>query len=209
MRRLPYAECKPVYDGLKITFTPEQHKCISTPDRFPLIIGGERGGKTFGTAGIMLPHIVLLPLEKTDEFLNPDGSAKVDFKEERPRDPHFMLFGPTYAEPRREFDLLEGWLRELDLLHLPLLSKPKEGQWSMVTKYGVVIQTWSCDDPNSIRSFDIEGGAACEAGNTLYRAIERMQGRISNKRSFLIYSGTLEDAQRWYHESKEVMSPQV
>lgn len=138
----------------------------------------------------------MLPDLRKERFYYPDGKPKYNPKERKPLVPDFVLFGPSYAEPRVEFSYLEEWLRELD--DIAYISKPQEGPWRLVTKLGVVVSTWSTDNPGTIRGIDLEGAAACEAGNMEWEAIERIQGRIGAKRGFCIYSGTMENAKRWY-----------
>lgn len=198
MKRLPYYVCKPFYDALDINFEKNKEQLFvlnEDKERFPFIIGGERGGKSFVTAAIMLPHILLLPDIKKERFYDEDGEIK--FKgEHRPMVPDFVLFGPTYAEPRIEFTYLENWLRDLNEIHK--VSKPQDGPWRLITKAGVVLSTWSTDDPSSIRGIDLEGAAFVEAGNGEFDAYLRIQGRVSAKRGFIILSGTMENAKRWY-----------
>lgn len=198
MNRLPYSLTKLYYDALGLEFkdyNPSQFDVVSSEERFPLIIGGERGGKSFATAAIMLPHIELLPQLKPERFYAPNG-ALMYHGERKALVPDFVLFGPTYAEPRVEFSYIEEFLRELD--NISYTSKPQEGPWRLVTKKGVVLSTWSTETPGSIRGIDLEGAAACEAGNMEWDAIERIQGRIGAKRGFCVYSGTMENARRWY-----------
>ena len=185
--------------GIKPT-GPEQEVPLYATDRFPCIGGGERGGKSWTTAAILLPHVIALPYLRHESFLHPNGKPKFEEGKDRPRNPHFVLFGPTYAQPRQEFQFLENWLEMLGKLAKRSMhvSKPQDGPWRMVTTDGVVIQTWSMEDPTSIRSVDLEGGAVCEAGACPYSGIERVQGRISAKAGFMVYSGTMEDAQQWW-----------
>lgn len=146
---------------------------------------------------------MVLPYVRPERFFNEDGSLKFDPKSDRLRNPDFLLFGPTYAEPRQEFQFVENWLRELgkipenDRYHV---SKPQDGPWRLTTSDGVVVATWSMEDPTSIRSVDLEGAAVCEAGKCPYHGIERVQGRISAKRGFCVYSGTLENGQQWFQD---------
>lgn len=202
MDRLPYKVCEPLYQALGLKFNSSQVMPLKNQDRFPVLGGGERGGKSWTAVAQLLPHVVLLPAMKYDTFYFPDGSLRFDPKIDKPRSPHFVLFGPNYAEPRVEFTYLENWLRELDMLPAERIhvSKPTEGPWRMVTKEGVVISTWSMEDPTSIRAIDLEGALICEAGKCPYSGVERVQGRVSAKRGFIIYSGTMEEAQRWYQE---------
>lgn len=151
------------------------------------------------TAAILLPHILVLPFIRQERFFE-NGRVKFDQNKDRPRNPDFLLFGPTYTEPRQEFQYLENWLFQLGKLADPKkhVSKPQDGPWRMVTTDGVVIATWSMENPDSIRSVDLEAAGVCEAGKCPYSGIERVQGRVSAKRGFIVYSGTMEDAQQWF-----------
>ena len=201
MQRLPYRARKPIFDALGIDFTPEQLAFIREDERFPVIGGGERGGKSFAAAAEMVPHIYWLPYERPDRFLR-DGRYVFDENKDRHRNPDFLLVGPSYAEPRIEFQYIEDWLRKLGHIAggLNRPSKPQDGPWRLVTKAGVVLQTWSMEDPTSIRALDLEGVLVCEAGKCPYSGIERLQGRVSAKRGFIIYSGTMENSQQWYQD---------
>lgn len=188
-----------------------QDEILNHEDRFPLIIGGERGGKSFITAFVMFCHMDALPEIKKSVFYHVDctpencqckgkknGHLRFDYTDrmDRPMSPHFVLFGPNYAEPRIEFTFIEEWCRQTGIL--ARVTKPSEGRWQLITKAGVVLQTWSTEIPGSIRAIDLEGAAAVEAGWMVWDAIERIQGRIGAKRGFCIYSGTMENAKRWY-----------
>ena len=199
MDRLSYEVCKPFYDALGLEFeeyNPAQFAVVSSKDRFPLVVGGERGGKSFATAAVFVPHIELLPQIRPARFLNSDGTIKFNPKDKKPMVPDFVLFGPSYAEPRVEFSYIEDWLRDLD--DVQFVSKPQDGPWRLLTKQGVVLSTWSTDNPGTIRGIDLEAAAAVECGNMEWDAIERIQGRIGAKRGFCVYSGTMENAKRWY-----------
>ncbi len=193
LRRLPYSARKHIFAALGIDFTTEQLAFIKDDERFPVIGGGERAGKSFAGGADMVPHVVWLPQERPDRFFKADGSLVFQENLDRPRNPDFLLIGPTYAEPRIEFQYIEDWLRKLGMLAggINKPSKPQDGPWRMVTTSGVVIQTWSMEDPTSIRALDLEGVLVCEAGKCPYSGIERLQGRVSAKRGFIIYSGCL------------------
>lgn len=120
----------------------------------------------------------------------------------RPRNPDIALFGPTYAEPRVEFQYIEDDLRELGQIppgwrHI---SKPQDGPWRLTTKSGAVLATWSMEDPGTIRAVDLEMAAICEAGKCPYAGVERVHGRVSAKKGPIIYSGTLEESHQWYRD---------
>lgn len=201
MDRLPYEVCQEYYNQLGINFkdyNEYQYEVVLGNDRFPLIIGGERGGKSYVTAALLVPHIDLLPEIRRERFYDQDGNLLFNWKDrtQRPMQPDFVLFGPNYAEPEVEFEYLEEFLNQLNIV--ARVSKPQQGRWTLITKAGVVVQTWSTENSMSIRAIDLEGAAAVEAGAMTKDAIERIQGRISAKKGFLIYNGTMENANRWY-----------
>lgn len=193
---------EPIFTALGIKFSPEQSEVILADDRFPVIGGGERGGKSFVVAADATPHIVWLPEENREEFYNPDGSLKFNQNLDKPRSPHVLILGPTYAEPRIEFGYIEDWLRQLGMLAggVNKPSKPQEGPWRMVSDKGVVIQTFSLEDPGSLRALNVEFAIVAEAGRCMYQGVERVQGRVSGTRGFILYSGTMEDSQQWYQD---------
>lgn len=201
MQRQKYKDCLPWFEAAGIDFehnNTAQWEVALDDERFPLIIGGERGGKSWVTAALIYANMELLPTVKFNKFFNRNGTPKFNYKDtsDRPLAPHFVLFGPTYDEPRIEFEYIENWLRKID--DLARVSKPVVGPWRLVTKVGVVLATWSTNDPASIRGLDLEGAAACECGQMEWSSIERIQGRISGTAGFLVYSGTMEMAKRWY-----------
>lgn len=118
----------------------------------------------------------------------------------KPRSPHVALFGPTYKEPRVEFEYIERDLRALGKVVDAQLSKPSDGPWRLVTTDGVVITTISCEVPDGIRSIDLEFALVCEPGGIIYSAIERIRGRVAAKRGFIAYGGTIENSQQWWRE---------
>lgn len=199
MDRLSAEACQPIWDALGIEFTPEQLRVAQDCQRFPVISGGERGGKSFVTAAILAPHIIMLPYIRRGRFFTDDGKLAFDGKT-KPSNPDFVLFGPNYAEPRVEFGYLEQYLTKLGVLDSKMVSKPNDGAWRLTTKQGVSVTTWSMEDPTGIRAVDLEAAVICESGKAPYSGIERVQGRVSAKKGFIIYSGTLENSQRWYQE---------
>ena len=201
MERLPYDLCKPTYDLIELKpHSPEQAAPLMNQDRFPAICGGERGGKSWTTAAILLPHILALPYRRQERFFTAEGRLRFNPATDKPRNPDCLLFGPTYSQPRIEFEILEKWLQRLGKVVARSTSKPSDGQWRMVSTDGVVISTWSMEDPDSIRAVDLEFAAVCEAGWAPWAGIERVQGRIAAKRGFCVYSGTLEESQQWWKD---------
>jgi hypothetical protein len=173
-------------------------------ERFPFIVGGERGGKSFTAEGIAFPHAFLLPMVLPERFF--DDHHRIKFRPNdrstKPRTPDISLFGPTYDEPRIEFEYMVAHLQKLG--EIPPgwkhISRPSDGSYEMVTKSGVLIDTRSMKDPGTIRAIDLHLAMICEAGRCPYEGVERVHGRVSAKRGPIIYSGTLEESQQWYRD---------
>lgn len=202
MDRLPWELKLPIYERMGLSFWPEQLAILQDTTRQILIPGGEGSGKSFVTAADLVPHMMYAPLVRPDKFFKENGEPIWDLKTDRPRFPHFVLFGLTYEESHAEFEYIEEMLGKLDMLaprpNMP--SKPSDGRWRLVTKDGVVLQTWTTENPESIRSIEPLGVAVVEAGRQEWDTVMRVQGRISRAKAFAIYSGTLENANPWYTE---------
>lgn len=203
MDRLPYEVCRQTYDILGFNPAgPEQEAPLVAQDRFPCLVGGERSGKSTVTEKILAPHVLALPYLRYDDYFMPNGKPRFDPKDrtQKPRNPHFAIFGPTYKEPRVEFEYLEGDLRKLGKLAESHTSKPSDGPWRMVSEDGVVIQTISLEVPESVRAIDLEGCIVAEAGGCEMAGIERVRGRVATKRGFILYNGTIEASQKWWRD---------
>lgn len=179
---------------------PEQAAPLQANDRFACIVGGERSGKSMCSEKILLPHVLALPHVRRDEFFDSRGRLRFDAKTARPRNPHFVIFGPTYREPRIEFEYLEYDLRELGKLAEGHTSKPSDGSWRMVTTDGVVIQNMSLETPESVRSINLEMALIAEAGGCQYAGIERVRGRVAALHGPMILNGTIEASQGWWKD---------
>jgi len=171
-------------------------------DRFPAICGGERSGKSKVSVAIVTPHVLALPYLHFDRFFTKDGRARFNHLDRnvKPRNPDFAIFGPTYKEPRIEFEYMEEDLRALGKLAENHTSKPSDGPWRMVTTDGVVITTISLENPESVRSIDLEGCIVAEAGGCEYAGIERVRGRVASKHGFIVFSGTIEGSTKWWRD---------
>jgi hypothetical protein len=165
----------------------------------PCLVGGERSGKSFAAEKIAVPHVLALPYLRPEKFLK-DGVPKFNPKVDKPRNPDIGIFGPTYKEPHVEFEMLENDLRALGKLPENHLSKPASGAWRMVTTDGVVITTISLEEPEGVRSIDLELAMVVEAGGCPYEGIERVRGRVAAKRGPIIFNGTIENAGQWWRD---------
>lgn len=148
-----------------------------------LVAGGEDGGKSYWTAYELGPNVLAPP---------PQRNGSVD------RIRLFTIAGPTYDEPRKEFDYLQDQLDELGALDR--VETPKEGQWRLVLKNGNIVETRSLEDVGRIRAYKPDGIAVVEAGKCQKQAVQRLIGRGSAYDAFMVLSGTFEMSEQWYHD---------
>lgn len=200
MERMTYEEKKPILDMLGYTWSAEQESYLQATDRVIICIGGERGGKSAVVAADKVPYLAAIPYRRPDKFFAHNGTPKFDPKTDKPRHPHVVLFGPHYTEPRIEFDMIEEHLDKLGMLAggINAPSRPQDGPYRLVTTDGVVVQTFSCENPNSIRAMTLEFAVICEAGMVEEEVYRRVRSRVATTHGFIDMSGTLELAQRWY-----------
>lgn len=198
MRRLEPKECQPIWNAVEFAPAgPEQAGILYGTERFPLLVGGERGGKTTIAEKILLPHVLLLPKLQPETFLDDFGKPLPP----RTSNPHFIIFGPSYAEPRREYEFLKDDLMKLGKLDPKKCFEPKGPQpWMLITTDNVVVQTRTTYDPEDIRAISPEGVVIAECGGVSIDAVNRIWGRIASTRGFIIFEGTLEDSNHWWRE---------
>ena len=158
--------------GLK--FTATQLPVVRDDWRVKLVVGGERGGKSFTVSADALSRL-------------PWGSI-------------FWIIGADYAAPRAEFEYLAEHLTTLGAIANPKqdISMPKEGSWQLRTKSGQVIQTRTAADVRKLASKSVSGILLVEAGQMNYDVVPKALGRLSQERGWLTISGTFEGSTNWY-----------
>ncbi len=196
MERLPFEIKQPIFEAMGVSFHPEQEEVVRATNRQLLVVGGERAGKSYVEAADKVPYLVLLPILKPSKRWEEFRRGKI-----KARSPDFVFFGPSYKEPKAEFEYVEHWLDELgklakDTMNRP--SKPDDGPWRLVTTDGVVLTTWTLDDPGTVRSIPLEGAMIVEAGRCPKEGYERIRSRVSTTRGFIDLSGTMEFSEKWY-----------
>lgn len=149
-----------------------------------LVAGGEDGGKSYWMAYELAPNTLLPPPKR------PDGRIS--------RVRLFVIAGPTYSEPRKEFEYLEDVLDELGAVDKT--ETPKDGQWRLTTSEGNIVETRSLEDVGAIRAYKPDGIAVAEAGKCAREAIHRLIGRGSAYDAFMLFSGSFEQSEQWYHD---------
>lgn len=160
-----------------------------------LVSGGWRAGKSMLLAAEAVPHTIV----------------------PSPRPFLIALIGPTYKEPRSEFDYIVEFLSVLlpkrDFDPSRHVSRPKDGaceltipamkvkneDGSVSEVYRATVRTYTAAEAESIRSFNAEGVILCEAGGFSQEAFFNIFGRVLSTGGFVIGSGTLEFSQKWYY----------
>jgi hypothetical protein len=143
-------------------------------DRFCLICGGERAGKSLTSVALMLP------------LMDIEGGT-------------FWIVGPDYSQARVEFQYLHDALADAGLLEgEPSMPQSGSQPWSMRTKWGATIQTRTSSDIAKLASFRVHGFLMVEAAQQLYEVWLKLSARVAETRGFGILSGTLESGLPWY-----------
>jgi len=190
VNRLPWEAKAPIYEAMGYTPSSLQREVHKDTHETLLVSGGWRAGKSMWLATEGVPHC-LVPM--ANPFL-------------------IALIGPTYKEPRSEFDYIVSYLADL----LPKrqfdparhVSRPKEGACELTippqhtqdgTVFFATVKTFTAADVESIRAFEAEGVLLCEAGGMSEEAFHNIFGRVLSTGGFIIGSGTLEASQKWYH----------
>lgn len=150
------------------------------------VAGGWRSGKSVLLAAETTPHCVV----------------------PAPQPYLIALIGPTYKEPRAEFDYIVDFLSKA----LPVsqfnpdrhVSRPRDGAcYLQIPSVGdlhfATIQTFTAAEAENIRSFNAEGVVICEAGGIDHEAYQSIIGRVLSTGGFILGSGTMEASQKWYH----------
>jgi hypothetical protein len=70
----------------------------------------------------------------------------------------------------------------------------------MVTTDGVVIETFTLENPEAVRAVTLDFALVVEAGGCPYAGIERIRGRVTTRRGFILYSGTIERSNQWWKD---------
>ncbi len=160
--------------------SPEQEAIVYCTSREVLGAGGERAGKSFIAS----------------DYLN------VRFWE----GDLFWFIGKDYERCQEEFEFT---VKAMMLLNKPddmvlcpeKVSMPKNGQWSMKLETGCVIKTRSLQDWLKVGSEAPDGIVICEIAQITLREYRRICDRTSEKRSWVVGTGTFEGSLGWYPET--------
>jgi hypothetical protein len=150
-------------------------------DRFILICGGERAGKS-------MTSVAMAMLKMGPEY---DGSGK-------PVKRMYWIVGPDYAQARAEFIYIYDALSKGGLVDHVSMPEVKTQPWVLKTTYGVTIETRTSSDVSKLASFTVHGILMVEAAQQAYEVWLKLRGRVSETRGWVILSGTLEKGLPWY-----------
>lgn len=152
-----------------------------------LVSGGWRSGKSVVIAAELVPHCIV-PSEVP--YLG-------------------AIIGPTYKEPKVEFEYLVDWLVSLGVLDKKRdVSIPKDGPCEFTippkqvqgkTIYFATVRTYTASEVEAIRSFNADFVAISEAGGISEEAFYTIMGRVLSTGGFILGTGTLETSEKWYY----------
>ena len=147
--------------------------------RFLLIYGGERSGKSQTAAAI--GALDMLPTE--------DG---------KPR--RYWIVGPDYREAQPEFLYIYNAFNSLGMVESVSMPQDERSPWKMMLKHGVDIQTRTGYNFSKLASFSIHGAIIAEAGKQDLGVLQKLRGRVSETKGWIVLVGTPEDELPWYNE---------
>jgi hypothetical protein len=110
----------------------------------------------------------------------------------------YWVVGPDYLQARPEFQYLYDIFEKNDLIVSSSMPISPHQPWAMETKMGHKFFTRSSSDISKLASFVVHGAIISEAAQQEQEVWEKMMGRVSETRGFVILSGTLEKGLPWY-----------
>lgn len=160
-----------IFSLLGYTPSTEQSLMHFALDRFKLVSGGERSGKSYASAMEYLGRFWETPL--------------------------LWLVAADYNRTRAEFDYIcEGF----DKLGIPYFASKQVDPGIIETAGGFIVETKSATDPRKLAMTAPDGIIVCEASQIDFETFLRVRGRLAEKRGWLLMSGTFESSLGWYPE---------
>ena len=146
-------------------------------NRFVLIYGGERSGKSYSTVAIL------------GRKLTP---------EQYPTKRTYWIVGPDYNQTRAEFEYLHQMYSALGLVVKASMPESPTARWSMQLSTNERWETRSSADIAKLASFSIHGALIVEANQQAPAVWLKIRGRLMEKRGWCVISGTYENASEWF-----------
>lgn len=151
--------------------------------RVQLLCGGERAGKSMTAAAALLLD------------MGPRGAVFSKCKERR-----FWIVGPDYRQTRPEFLYVYNALNKLGYVESASMPENDNQPWNMTTKWKTILQTRSSGKEEKLASYTVHGVLMSEASQQNRAVLDKMLGRTSETRGWIMMVGTLEDSYPWYAE---------
>lgn len=193
MRLAPHFQeyVKPLLAAVGTQLTPEFEEALFDQPREKIIFGGWRAGKSRLLATEAL----------VDWFL---CQAMALARKETPKPKLYWIVGPDYPQANQEFLYLFEWF-SMQQGWITSVSNPIEGSKSLTLLDGSKFETKTAQAEERLGSVAPDMILACEAGQLSEQARLWLRGRSMEKRSRIIYGGTLEDEEAhkqwaWYLE---------
>lgn len=155
-------------------WSPEEEAILYCQNDEILGSGGERGGKSFTAS----------------DFLN------VRFFQGE----LYWIAGLDYETCRPEFEYCVEALKALGAVQPRNINFPATDQCSMTLGTGAVIKTISCRNWTKIGREAPDGIVICEVAQLSYEMYKRLRNRTTEKRGWLLGTGTFEGSLGWYPE---------
>lgn len=163
-------------------WSPEQAEVIHTNSREILVSGGERGGKSYTGAeygNVRFPYVDLL-----------------------------WLVGKDYERCQSEFEYMAEAMKSIGAVVGENIHTPKNGQWDMTLTLPLsrdkdrraLVKTRSLQDWLKVGSEAPDGVIICEVAQIALQEYKRVCDRTSEKRGWVIGTGTFEGSLGWYPE---------
>lgn len=182
-------------------FTRPQWEILENPNRFTLISGGERGGKSE-----FLARWMYLKVQET-------LVRQVASKQKITRPAIFWLVAADYERTRVEFVYLQDFLLRTygkGLVKFTTVINPGQIEIKVGDQAWAIIKTKSTSDETTLVMEALEAIGVCEGSQISYNAYLRLQGRVAETRGDLCLAGTMEQSLGWYPSMlKRWLSPTV
>jgi len=153
---------------------PEQEPIILCNEREILGAGGERGGKSYVAA----------------EYFN------VRFWE----GDLYWVAGRDYDRCHQEFEYIARAMIALGAVSPEDVHTPQNGQWHMKLNTGATVKTWSLKDWLKVGFEAPDGILIAEVAQITHTEYTRLCDRTSEKRGWVIGTGTFESSLGWFPE---------
>lgn len=151
--------------------------------RLQALCGGERSGKSRTAAACAILDM---------------GPRTSNFATEPER--RFWIVGPDYRQSRPEFMYIYDALDRLGYVESASMPENDNQPWTLHTKWNTVLQTRSSGKEERLASYTVHGIVMAEASQQGRGVLDKMLGRVSETRGWIMLVGTLENSYPWYAE---------